>query len=150
MIQLPEGITRQDLEAMIDLLNSWGEKRQTEGMIDAISHFLNVSGWKQRAEAAEEKLAELEKQEPELWEIENPGEGTYYSPHNPDENDYRHALIVREWFTRPVPAINLAELVPDYLLDALCRLDLPGVSIGDKAIIGKAIEVLRNIEEQSR
>lgn len=105
---------------------------------------------KQRAEAAEEKLAELEKQEPELWEIENPGEGTYYSPHNPDENDYRHALIVREWFTRPVPAINLAELVPDYLLDALCRLDLPGVSIGDKAIIGKAIEVLRNIEEQSR
>lgn len=50
----------------------------------------------------------------------------------------------------PAPAIKLADLVPDHLVDAMCNLNLPGVSIGDKAIIGKSIEVLRNIEESKQ
>jgi hypothetical protein len=41
-------------------------------------------------------LASL-KAEPELWEIENPGEGSFYSPHGPREYEEVRA----EWFTVP-------------------------------------------------
>lgn len=90
------------------------------------------------------KLAELEKQEPVAFY----GDGAYYNTLKAALKDGCESAT--ELYERPAPAINLAELLPDYLTDAMSKLELPGVSIGDKAIIGKALEVLRNIEEQSK
>lgn len=70
--------------------------------------------WQQRAEAAEAKLAELERQEPAAFTSEH-----YWSElntfgavksvllKNGNDPDFQVEL-----FTRPAPAINLAELVP--------------------------------------
>lgn len=149
MIQLPEGITRQDLEAMIDLLNSWGEKRQTEGMIDAISHFLNVSGWKQRAEAAEEKLAELDKQDPYAYAYRFKGkQGLSFRKLDIDKCDSR----IMPLFTRPVPAINLAEMVPDEIPTSHIYHGGNGAFNAGKEAGWNACRaaILSNIEEKSK
>lgn len=103
---------------------------------------------KQRAEAAEAKLAELEKQEPYGY-VHNvcnpPGSGVAASIFKEENRHYERPV-----FTRPAPAADLAELVPCCLVDAMSNLGLEGVSIGDKSIIGKAIEVLHNIQERTK
>lgn len=69
--------------------------------------------WQQRAEAAEAKLAELEKQEPvaftEECEIKNMQATGLYLRGFPDNSSGRNI----ELFTSPAPAVSLAELVPD-------------------------------------
>jgi len=75
----------------------------------------------QRAEAAEAKLAELEKQKPYGYVAESPcssGYGGMMHEFSIDRHDAEHDAnqaegFVVELFTRPAPAINLAELVPD-------------------------------------
>lgn len=37
----------------------------------------------------------------EIWEIENPGEGTYYMPHAPAPGDYRAELVRAEYILKP-------------------------------------------------
>lgn len=72
----------------------------------------------QRAEAAEAKLAELEKQPPVAWtdeqelrDVKNHGCGYLFTvdPVTPNADPRR----IIKLFTRAVPAINLAELVPN-------------------------------------
>lgn len=68
----------------------------------------------QRAEAAEAKLAELEKQEPVAWLVLNSNEG--YVERNPDVVAFLEGSGLtkcKPLFTRPSPAINLAEMVPE-------------------------------------
>lgn len=91
------------------------------------------NNWQQRAETAEAKLAELEKQPP-VGEAVNIG-----------------GAIMVEWercisdgsqlFTRPAPAINLAELVPP---ETSC---IGWVRDEIKEHDKKWLEMLRNIEE---
>ena len=38
---------------------------------------------------------------PELWEIENPGEGTYFVHDAPHDQDWRKDLIVQRWYAEP-------------------------------------------------
>lgn len=38
---------------------------------------------------------------PELWEIENPGEGTYFVYNAPHDQDWRKDLIVQRWYAEP-------------------------------------------------
>lgn len=38
---------------------------------------------------------------PELWEIENPGEGTYFVWNEPHAQDWRKNLIVQRWYAGP-------------------------------------------------
>lgn len=110
-----------------------------------------------RADAFEAKLAELAKQEPRYFYREHNsynGMKTDWTEVSAEQLEHLKEITdpdtseIIELFTRPAPAISLAELVPDCLVDAMCNLNLPGVSVGDKAIIGKAIEILRNIEQR--
>lgn len=66
-----------------------------------------------------ELLAYREAQgKPVLWEISNPGEGSYYTPHKPEPGDYRHELIIAEFYAVPqLPAVP-DEIAPD---------DVPGL-----------------------
>lgn len=99
----------------------------------------------------EAKLAEYEKQEPFGFCNEDAKNSDVFSAtvwrEREDAESRSCGLELFPLFTRPAPATSPAELVPDCLVDAMCNLDLAGVSIGDKAIIGKAIEVLQNIEQ---
>lgn len=45
-------------------------------------------------------LASL-KVKPELWEIDNPGEGTYFVRDAPHDQDWRKNMIVQCWFAEP-------------------------------------------------
>lgn len=67
--------------------------------------------------AAQQKIEELEslcvnpasamrgaeplcvKLQPELWEIKNPGEGSYYSPNEPNEVDYKFNLVAERFYS---------------------------------------------------
>ncbi len=171
MIQLPEGISRKDLETIIDLFNSWGKKHQTEGMIEALSYYLTISGWKQRAEAAEdalaeekritskliqdravmarecnafeEKLAELDKQDPYAYAYRFKGkQGLSFRKLDIDKCDSR----IMPLFTRPAPAINLAELVPEPMADWKVKIDPHGAKCWEAC----RAAMLRNIEGQSK
>jgi hypothetical protein len=74
--------------------------------------------WKQRAEAAEAKLAGLEKQQPVAWHHyqwrESPKGWDWYLIKSfsaePKNGDGWKSIPL---FTRPAPAVSLAELVPD-------------------------------------
>ncbi|MDQ1214548.1 hypothetical protein [Pantoea anthophila] len=76
------------------------------------------NNWQQRAEAAEAKLAEMEKQEPVAWHIyqwrDSPKGWDWYLTKSfssqPKIGDGWKSVPL---FTRPAPAINLAKLVPD-------------------------------------
>lgn len=49
---------------------------------------------------------------PELWEIENPGEGTYFVYDAPHDQDWRKDLIVQRWFPEPpVPVVTKRDWV---------------------------------------
>ncbi len=152
MIQFPEGTSRKDLEAMIDLFNSWGRKHQTEGMIDAISHFLNVSGLRQRLMDAEAKLAELEKQEPAgKWIVQYSITEDGYDRHSFASWRGNQPKNNTELFTRPAPAINLAELVPDEMTSEMAERLFFGKAITAVDVWNAACAaMLRNIEEQSK
>lgn len=45
-------------------------------------------------------LASL-KVKPELWEIDNPGEGTYFVYDAPHDQDWRKNMIVQRWYAEP-------------------------------------------------
>ncbi|HGE8410838.1 TPA: hypothetical protein ACGD7M_002963 [Serratia marcescens] len=45
-----------------------------------------------------EKLCELSK--PVVWEISNPGEGTYFIEHEPQAGDYRRDLIISQLYSQ--------------------------------------------------
>lgn len=110
----------------------------------------NAHEFSRCADRLEAKLAELEKQKPTGLLAINTGDGWKIA----DEAAYifasEHGFAASELFTRPTPAADLAELVPCCLVDAMSNLGLEGVSIGDKSIIGKAIEVLHNIQERTK
>lgn len=78
----------------------------------------------ERAEAAEAKLADLEKQEPKLAYIR------------------RLETEISQLRNRPAPAVNLAELVPD--IEPYCHGLWP---YGVKALQDYRDVILRNIEE---
>lgn len=126
---IPEGLTRCTAELVMDFAKALAEKlyrsEQKYGWSD---------GWKE-SDWQDKCLADFH---------HHIGKG---DPR--DVAAYCAFMWHHEWPTRPAPAVSLAELVPDCLVDAMCKLDLAGVSIGDKAIIGKAIEVLQNIEQQN-
>ncbi|HGE8408704.1 TPA: hypothetical protein ACGD7M_001670 [Serratia marcescens] len=55
-----------------------------------------------------EKLSELSK--PVVWEISNPGEGTYFIEHEPQAGDYRRDLIISQLYSQEYVSALLAEL----------------------------------------
>lgn len=66
--------------------------------------------WRERAEAAEAKLQELDKQEPVAWgDLQNLKKYGYCAVFEDKSNVMGEPA---ELFTRPAPAVNLAELVP--------------------------------------
>lgn len=67
----------------------------------------------QRAEAAEAKLAELEKQEAAGKFAFEPLAERYHHIKHGEAQHMEPKLPLVKLFTRPAPAINLAELVPD-------------------------------------
>lgn len=100
----------------------------------------------QRAEAAEAKLAELEKQEP-VVEVSVDGRAA---------DDYTFTINkslpdgVHELFTRPAPAVSLAELVPGEMsfAAAMGAVDDPvEVSAEVRGWNACRDAILRNIEE---
>ena len=105
----------------------------------------------QHAEAADAKLAELERQEPAgKWIVQYSITEDGYDRHsfaswrgNQPENN-------TELFTRPAPAINLADLVPEKALDGQANF------LGDKEPYYNRgwndcrAAILRKIKEQSK
>lgn len=79
--------------------------------------------------AAEAKLAELEKQEPVAWVLKDSHRGTSHVERNKQVADLFSVFKGNEvtpLFTRPAPAINLAELMPEQSLNGQARF------LGDK------------------
>lgn len=77
--------------------------------------------WQQRAEAAEAKLAALEKQAPVGKQYRVSAKGNSSATgwslwHDGNGEQFRDSydVEVREVFTRPAPAVSLAELLPTY------------------------------------
>lgn len=111
--------------------------------------------WQQRSEAAEAKLAELNKQKP----VGTVSISMDWNTHrNIATVNMRPDLVVAEMkdgdelFTRPVPAINLAELVPEEVTasDAECSLTMSEAeswAAGVNWVIGT---ILHNIEGGKR
>lgn len=105
----------QDVLAAVEALQALEQESQK-----------NLDGalvWQQRAEAAEAKLAELEKQEPAEYQYYYHNHGTGSGQWLPvtrkqafESMKAKHAgdndFSFRELFTRPAPAVSLAELVP--------------------------------------
>ncbi|KAA5939644.1 hypothetical protein F3I27_12690 [Pantoea sp. Bo_2] len=106
--EIPFGLDADDallLQAMHATLATLTAQPHHNGMM-MLSHKLAV---------AEAKLAELEKQEPVAYtdaeELKVMEQGTYadmFTPHDSYKSDPQWIPL----FTRPAPAINLAELVP--------------------------------------
>lgn len=102
-----------------------------------------------RAEAAEAKLAELEKQKPVAWGIKS--QLDWLDRHNYLQADLFSVQRFDEvpLFTRPAPAINLAELVPKEM--AIYRGGNGSFNAGKEAGWNDCrAAMLRNIEEQSK
>lgn len=111
--------------------------------------------------ATEAKLAELEKQEPVGKQYRVSAKGNNSATgwslwHDGDGEQYRNSydVQVRNVFTRPAPAVNLAELVPEEITSALSEkmIDIcDGFEVGDSGAkeIWKACRanIMRNIEE---
>lgn len=55
-----------------------------------------------------EKLSELSK--PVVWEISNPGEGTYFIEHEPQAGDYRRDLIISQLYSQEYVSAILARI----------------------------------------
>lgn len=55
-----------------------------------------------------EKLSELSK--PVVWEISNPGEGTYFIEHEPQAGDYRRDLIISQLYSQEYVSALLARI----------------------------------------
>ncbi|MBD8181636.1 hypothetical protein IFU25_07965 [Pantoea agglomerans] len=86
--------------------------RDIEANEIALAALTTPEYWKQRAEAAEAKLAELAKQEPVAYWHHSGQVVTREECH--DEKIFAICCKVeRPLFTRPAPAADLAELVPD-------------------------------------
>lgn len=101
-----------NIEAVAEAFRSL-ERTSDTNMAAAQAMRDDMYHWKQRAEAAEAKLAELAKQEPTGllaintgggWRIAGEAEYIYAS---------EHGFAASELFTRPAPAADLADLVPD-------------------------------------
>lgn len=119
-------MTEDQKQALIEWLKEGIELREEYGfngnllasMRVALAALTAPEDWKQRAEAAEAKLAELEKQEPVAWHIyqwrESPKGWDWYLTRafasEPNNSDGWRSVAL---FTRPAPAAGLAELVPD-------------------------------------
>lgn len=97
-------------------------------------------GLEQRAEAAEAKLAELEKQEPYGYVVITGSGAKKFSTRHPRLRVTNEPPVAV--FTRPAPAADLAELVPD--VEPYCNGLWP---YGVKALEDYRAAILRNIEE---
>lgn len=101
-----------------------------------------------RAESAEAKLAELEKQEPVAYRWEGKESGNIcYDGIKP------LGVISQPLFTRPLPAADLAELVPDECPEGITDKmeESAGISLNEEDCQGLwsvcRAAILRNIEE---
>lgn len=113
--------------------------------------------WKQRAEAAEAKLEDLASQPPVAYtdaeELDTMQKGTYADMFKPCD-EYKSDPKWIPLFTRPAPAADLADLVPDEM-----TFDEAVWSCREKTgIVAKSFQVgwnacraamLRNIEERT-
>lgn len=97
---------------------------------------------KERAEAAEEKLAEMQKQKPAGKFAFEPVGGRWHHVKHGEAQDTEPKLPLVKLFTRPAPAINLAELVPEGKLSL--NNGIVGWDEGWNACIA---EIMCNIEE---
>lgn len=109
----------------------------------------------QRAEAAEAKLAELEKQEPVAYtdaeEMETLRKGTFadmFTPCDAYKSDPQWIPL----FTRAAPAADLAELAPEEVTrnDAPCHLDAFGADCWVSGANWMRAAMLQNIKEKSK
>lgn len=73
---------------------------------------------------ARELLALRERAEPVLWEIDNPGEGSYYTEHEPQPGDYRRDLIIAKFYAEPPAPVVPEEATPDNI-DILASIYAP-------------------------
>lgn len=119
MKKYPHGLTLNAVCAAIDDYQRHEDSVPEEGILAAFNTLLGHSdiaaafrALEQRAEAAEGKLSELAKQEPEAW-LRCPEQGfhlpmllTKDQGPPPVEGEFYPV------FTRPAPAADLAELVP--------------------------------------
>ncbi|KOA70481.1 hypothetical protein [Pantoea sp. CFSAN033090] len=131
-------------------------KEQKQALIDEIVIQAlrdDVRHWQQRAEAAEAKLAELEKQKP-VGTVSIAMDWNTYR--NVATVNMRHDLVVSEMkdgdelFTRPAPAADLDDLVPDELTREAWRQLFINEDYQDTFRCGFSAcraAILRNIEE---
>ncbi len=111
-----------------------------------------AASWKQRAEAVEERLAELEKQKPDYY-------ATGFRLLTASEIEQYDRLKLSKiglmkLFTRPVPAVSLANLVPDEIKSAVTEGVRHGIIDGEIVNPHRAdgynaciADILRKIEE---
>ena len=102
--------------------------------------------WKERAEAAEAKMAELEKQEPIAWMFEDELPENY--PYD-ELYEYSKVDVVRMFpVFGPAPAINLSELVPDEdEVERIYSIYCTPTAGSKNALRHIRKEILRKIEE---
>lgn len=178
-VDVREVRTEEDAQAEINTIRSVVKERLSALEQESQKNLDGALAWQQRAEAAEAalaeekrinsklredraglarecnafeaKLAELERQEPVGWmtevEVDELHRGVAEEAYIYKSADAASTIPL---FTRPAPAINLAELVPsrksaeDYVDDKFSNRDL-------SAIWNSCVsEMLRNIEEQSQ
>ena len=162
------------------------ERAHSRESLQHIDSLESLRDWKQRAEAAEEKVAELQKQEPVLYALRfknSRGQPEKLINENCLFRDKEKAAAYglggnyvtqesgkMEWvpnpalnpeviplFTRPAPAVSLADLVPDdisgkslsYIADKF-QVDISQAQFILAGFNYHRAAIIRNIEEKSK
>lgn len=107
-------------------------EHERDCQMDIAEHFKErCRALEQRAESAEAKLAKLEKQEPRYFYREHNsynGMKTDWTEVSAEQLEYLKEIIdpetaeIIELFTRPAPAVSLAELVPDEMPESAYKI----------------------------
>jgi len=149
-------ITEHEMHGMLTGKCISGDMRVNEGLAAYLVR--KFSEQQQKLDAAEAKLAELEKQEPA---------GKWIVRHSPTEDGYDRFSFASwrgkepknntELFTRPAPAISLVDLVPDDIsgksLSFIADKFQTSASNAQFILVGWngcRAAILRNIEEKSK
>lgn len=138
---------QKSLNERIDFLEMAGDDPELLVMLLELRRH-RADGWKQHAKAAEAKLAEMKEQKADFHV--RPVQTEHGRAWVECGADYERG---RHFFTRPAPAINLADLVPDEMIVEPFSRPIESQTILEARADGFNLcrtATLRNIEEKTK